>query len=93
MLATLEPVKLDGGVSLNLEKLRVGFDLERNLSQKKTLLRLGLEAKANTFVVARVGTYKQPNSDEWGLTGGLSLEASNSFSIDLGFLRRLNSSF
>ncbi len=90
--STIElPRVLVAGLSLNLRKLRISVDGERNFSTQTHELRAGLEYSISSFMILRGGYFTDRKNQQNGYTTGVQIHYAENVSADFAFVDFLHS--
>ncbi len=90
---TLVPVRLTGGLSFNFKYARLSTDLQKDLSNRRLILRGGVEIQPLVSEMSlRAGLFRDFDSEDSGYTLGMTTEPVKGFGIDFGFSDQLDSS-
>ncbi len=87
------PVEFGGGAALNLKRLRLAFDIEKNYSRAATFFMSGLEFSFTPISILRGGYYQDRTHSEYGYSVGMSVSPDPKFGMDLGFVDQLKSDY
>lgn len=88
------PRSYNGGLSLNVLKFRLDAEIHRDQDRKKFIYRSGLEYQPMDSTTFRAGYHQDQSGDEKIYSFGVTLNpVGNRFSLDLGYLDQLKSSF
>ena len=91
--SSLAPFKYSAGASLNFRKFRAGAAVERNQSERRVVLKSGVEVQPVKFLMVRAGYFSDRTGNDRGYSLGMGVDPSERFRLDIAFLDHLKSSY